>query len=108
MNEKSTLANMMPSMMRFMKAVSILPSSLPRPITNMLTQKAEINLPAMKANATYFNPYETDEASQLMYAMDLSPLAANDSLDIIDYVTTHIRRFQQDVETKLKRQLGKH
>jgi LmbE family N-acetylglucosaminyl deacetylase len=55
------------------------------------------------ANATYFNPYETDKASQLMYAMDLSPLAADDSLDIVDYVTAHIRRFQQDVETKLKR-----
>lgn len=60
-----------------------------------------------RANATYFNPYETDKASQLMYAMDLSPLAADDSLDIVEYVTAHIRRFQQDVETKLKRRLGR-
>jgi LmbE family N-acetylglucosaminyl deacetylase len=59
------------------------------------------------ANATYFNPYETDKASQLMYAMDLSPLAADDSLDIVDYVTAHIQRFQQDVETKLKRRVGR-
>ena len=59
------------------------------------------------ANATYFNPFEADKAGQLMYAMDLSPLAADDSLDIIDYVTAHIRRFQQDVVIKLKRRLGR-
>lgn len=59
------------------------------------------------AHATFFRPYETDEARQLMFAMDLSPLAADDSLDIMDYVMGHIQRFQQDVETKLKRHLGR-
>jgi len=54
MNEKSTLAKMMPPLMRFMRGASILPGSLPRPITNRLSQKAEILLPALKANAAYF------------------------------------------------------
>ena len=54
MNEASTLAKMMPPLMRVMKAVSLLPTSLPRPITNMLSQKAEIGLPSYKATAAYF------------------------------------------------------
>lgn len=45
---------MMPTVMRIMKGMSIMPASLPRVITNRLSQKAEINLAAMKANATYF------------------------------------------------------
>lgn len=55
MTEKSTLGKMMPPLMRFMKGISFLPSTLPRPITNLLPQKTEIALPAMKANAAYFN-----------------------------------------------------
>jgi benzoyl-CoA reductase/2-hydroxyglutaryl-CoA dehydratase subunit BcrC/BadD/HgdB len=54
MSEQSTLGRMMPSLMRFMKGVSILPASLPRPITSRLSQKLEIALPALKANAAYF------------------------------------------------------
>jgi len=54
MNEKSTLGEMMPTVMRIMKGMSIMPASLPRMVTNRLSQKTEINLAAMKANATYF------------------------------------------------------
>lgn len=54
MKQNSTLASMMPSLMRFMNWMSILPASLPRPITNLLSQKSEIALPALKANSAYF------------------------------------------------------
>lgn len=59
-----------------------------------------------RANATFYRSHELDDASQIVFAMDLSPLAADDSLDILDYVEEHIRRFQRDVTSKLKRQLG--
>jgi len=54
MNEQSTLAHMMPPLMKLMRRMSLLPGSLPRFITNRLSQKAEITLPAIKANTTYF------------------------------------------------------
>ncbi|MCP4754863.1 MAG: 2-hydroxyacyl-CoA dehydratase [Proteobacteria bacterium] len=54
MNEKSTLGTMMPTVMRLMKAISILPATLPRPISNKLAQKTEINLAAVQAQAAYF------------------------------------------------------
>ena len=60
MNEQSTLAQMMPPMMKLMRRMSILPGSLPRFITNRLSQKAEITLPAIKANTAYFKLMEEE------------------------------------------------
>lgn len=63
-----------------------------------------------RAHATYFQPRETDKARELSFAMNLSPLAADDSLDILLYVREYIERFQRDVETNLdrcRRRLGK-
>jgi LmbE family N-acetylglucosaminyl deacetylase len=60
-----------------------------------------------QANATYYQSHEKDDASQLLFAMDLSPLVADDPPDILDYINTHIQRFQQDVENKLKRRIGR-
>jgi LmbE family N-acetylglucosaminyl deacetylase len=59
------------------------------------------------ANATYYRSHEVDEASQLVFAMDLSPLAKDDSIDLLEFVNHHIHRFQQDVEKKLKKQMRK-
>ena len=58
------------------------------------------------ANATFFESHAVDEAEQIWFAMDLSPLAKNDSLDIVDFVTGHIDRFREDVRAKLTRQAG--
>jgi benzoyl-CoA reductase/2-hydroxyglutaryl-CoA dehydratase subunit BcrC/BadD/HgdB len=87
MNEKSTLASMMPSVMRWMKALSILPGSLPRPITNKLSQKAEIALPALKAQTTYFKIMQEglkgkrkvvvhpfNFPPEILHAMDVAPV----------------------------------
>lgn len=60
-----------------------------------------------RANATFFESHSTDKAEQLIFAMDLSPLAANESLDIIEYVTVYIERFRSDVVQKLGKRLGK-
>ena len=53
------------------------------------------------ANATYSSSYSVDESDSVIYAMDLTPLIVDDSLDIVTYVTTHIERFMKDVHKKL-------
>lgn len=59
------------------------------------------------ANATYFGSHAVDEASQLTFAMDLTPLIEDDSLDIADYVLGFVDKFRDDVRANLNRQLGK-
>ena len=59
------------------------------------------------ANATFFDSHTTDQADQLIFGVDLTPLAVDDTLDLVDYVTGFIERFQAEVKTKLSRRLGK-
>jgi hypothetical protein len=59
------------------------------------------------ANATYFGSHAVDEASQLTFALDLTPLVRDDSLDIVAYVLGFIDKFREDVRMNLARQLGK-
>ena len=54
-------------------------------------------------NATFFQPNQADETDQISYAMDLTPLIRDDSLDIVDYVLEYIETFQQDVKSMLIR-----
>jgi len=58
------------------------------------------------ANATFFDSHATDSASQLIFGIDLTPLVADDSLDIIDYVCGFIDQFKAGVRGKLAAKLG--
>ncbi len=60
-----------------------------------------------QANATYFGSHSVDEASQLTFALDLTPLVQDDSLDIAEYVLVFIDKFREDVRMNLARQLGR-
>ncbi|NKB24552.1 MAG: PIG-L family deacetylase [Kiritimatiellae bacterium] len=60
-----------------------------------------------RANATFFSSHATDEAEQLWFAMDLSPLAHDDTLDITEYITRYLQKFVDDVNQKLNTQLGR-
>ena len=60
-----------------------------------------------RANATFFQSHRTDTSDALAFAMDLTPLAHDDSLDIAEYVTGFIDRFRADVLAKLRQRLGK-
>jgi LmbE family N-acetylglucosaminyl deacetylase len=53
------------------------------------------------AHATYFASHGTDEESALSFAMDLTPLADDPSLDIGAYVLEFIDRFRGDVAKRL-------
>ena len=60
-----------------------------------------------RANATFFESHGVDQSDALAFAMDLTPLAHDDSLDIVDYVAGFIDRFRADVVAKLGKRLGK-
>ncbi|MDD5704693.1 MAG: PIG-L family deacetylase [Kiritimatiellae bacterium] len=54
-----------------------------------------------RAHATYAESHGVDKVELLTYAMDLSPLLADDSLDVGAYVADLIRRFEGDVRQRL-------
>lgn len=54
-----------------------------------------------RANATYFESHGVDQAQELVFAMDLTPLVKNDTCGVAEFVTAHIRRFEDDVRCKL-------
>lgn len=58
------------------------------------------------ANATFFESHATDKTTQLIFGMDLTPLVADETADIVDYVCQFIEKFQADVREKLTRRLG--
>ena len=60
-----------------------------------------------RANATFFQSHGVDRSDALAFAMDLTPLALDDSLDIVEYVTGAIDRFRADVIDKLRRRIGR-
>ena len=59
------------------------------------------------ANATFFDSHTTDQSTQLIFGMDLTPLITDQSRDIAAYVATFIEKFQDNVKTKLNRRLGR-
>lgn len=58
------------------------------------------------ANATFFNSHSTDQATQLIFGLDLTPLVADESIDLVEYICGLITRFQEDVRNKLTARLG--
>jgi LmbE family N-acetylglucosaminyl deacetylase len=56
-----------------------------------------------RANASYFQSHETDAADQLWFAMDLTPLVRDDSLDVGRFVLGHVDKFRASVDEKIKR-----
>jgi LmbE family N-acetylglucosaminyl deacetylase len=59
------------------------------------------------ANATFFESHGVDASNALAFAMDLTPLVQDDSLDIVNYVTGFIDRFRADVVAKVSKRLGR-
>jgi LmbE family N-acetylglucosaminyl deacetylase len=56
-----------------------------------------------RANASYFQSHATDEAEQLWFAMDLTPLVKDDGLDVAGYVLGHVDKFRAGVEAKIRK-----
>lgn len=51
------------------------------------------------ANATYYQSHATDSADSISFAMDLTPLLLDDSLEPLDFVLGVIDRFREEVSS---------
>lgn len=60
-----------------------------------------------RANATYFASHGVDNTTQLNFAMDLTPLIKDTSIDIVEYVDGYIKRFQSEIKDRVSKFLGK-
>jgi len=56
-----------------------------------------------KANATYFDAHASDVMSGINFGMDLTPLIEEPAPDIETFILTHINRFAEDVQDRIKR-----
>ena len=56
-----------------------------------------------RANATYYASHSTDVTTSSAFAMDLTPLIADSTADIGDYVQGFLDRFAQEVQQRLAR-----
>jgi len=56
-----------------------------------------------RANATYYASHGVDTALGTSFAMDLTPLVVNDTLEPLDFIQQHIQRFAQDVVERFSR-----
>jgi LmbE family N-acetylglucosaminyl deacetylase len=55
------------------------------------------------AHATYYASHGTDQESAINFAMDLTPLVEDSSLDVVKYVTGLIELFRADVEGRVRK-----
>jgi LmbE family N-acetylglucosaminyl deacetylase len=56
-----------------------------------------------RANATFYASHGTDISTGMTFALDLTPLAQDDSLDVKGYVLGYIDRFREDVGEMIAR-----
>lgn len=54
------------------------------------------------ANATYFDSHTTDKTSLLTFAMDLTPLAMDDTMCVEEYTLGYVRRLEDDVRKRVR------
>jgi len=58
------------------------------------------------ANATFFEPHATDKTTQLIFGMDLTPVVADESKDVLEFVCGFIDRMRAEVRRELGKRLG--
>ena len=56
-----------------------------------------------RANATFHRSHEVDGAEDICFALDLTPLCRDDSIDVLEYLQGFIDKFKKDVENKVSR-----
>ncbi|MEN6371479.1 MAG: PIG-L family deacetylase [Armatimonadota bacterium] len=59
-----------------------------------------------RANATYHASHGIDDSTSIAFAMDMTPLIKDETLDIKEFVNGYIRNFAKDVSDRLTRVLG--
>ena len=56
-----------------------------------------------RANATYLEPHEVDNTTGAVYAVDLTPLIQDDSLDVEVFTLDYVDKLAQDVRERFNR-----
>ena len=56
-----------------------------------------------RANATFYQSHAVDSAQMASFAIDLTPLVQDETLDPAEYIRGFTQRFAEDVEAKIKR-----
>jgi LmbE family N-acetylglucosaminyl deacetylase len=82
-------------------------------LTSLLREfKSQINggkrydaalLGRLRANATFQDPDAVDQAKLVLFAMDLTPLIRDNTMDLADFVAARIERFQADVTSRIRK-----
>ncbi len=57
------------------------------------------------ANATFGNPHATDQETSMQWAMNLTPLVQDETLDPVEYAAGFIERLKQDVIRRMRQSL---
>ncbi len=57
------------------------------------------------ANATFSNAHSSDRETSMQWAMDLTPLIQDDTLDPLTYVTGFVDRLKSDITARIRRSL---
>ena len=55
------------------------------------------------ANATFYASHESDDTEGMSYAMDLTPLINDESINIVDYTVSYIESFKNDVTNRINK-----
>lgn len=55
------------------------------------------------ANATYHDSHASDQHDALSWAMDLTPVVHDDSLDVMEHALSYIERLKHDVQDRFRR-----
>jgi LmbE family N-acetylglucosaminyl deacetylase len=55
------------------------------------------------ANATFFESHASDTESGLTFAMDLSPLVQDETIDLVDYTLSFVERLKSDIAARISR-----
>lgn len=56
-----------------------------------------------RANATYLDPYRIDQATEVIFAMDLTPLIREEEQPVASFVEAYLKRFQAAVQDRIVR-----
>ncbi len=56
-----------------------------------------------RANATYFASHGLDESTALTFALDLTPLIRDESLEVGRYVAGYVERFAEEIAGRIKK-----
>jgi LmbE family N-acetylglucosaminyl deacetylase len=55
------------------------------------------------ANATFYDSHSSDTATHLQWALDLTPLIEDDTLDVIEYTLAFVNRLATDIRTRVSK-----